>query len=73
MNTTLDENNNLLTYDEQAVTIINYDEKNSYVKDKITHLVDISQNIKDDDKNKSVLKEFILAPQRANLRFHAVG
>ena len=51
MNTTLDENNNLLTYDEQAVTIINYDEKNSYVKDKITHLVDISQNIKDDDKN----------------------
>ena len=51
MNTTLDENNNLLTYDEQAFTIINYDKTNSYIKDKITHLVDISGNIKENDKD----------------------
>ena len=30
MNTTLDKEGNLISYDEQAITIINYDEKNSY-------------------------------------------
>ena len=49
MNTTLDKNNNLLTYDEQAITIINYDKKNSYIKDKRTHLEDISKNIQEKD------------------------
>ena len=52
MNTTLDEDGNLLTYDEQAITIINYDEHNTYVKNKITHLSDNSENIKDKDKEK---------------------
>ena len=45
MNTTLDQEGNLLFYDEEAITIINYDEKNSYLKNKKTNLVDISGNI----------------------------
>ena len=52
MNTTLDAENNLVIYDEQAITIINYDEENSYTKDKVTNLIDISQKIqKSDIKN----------------------
>ena len=49
MNTTLDKEGNLISYDEQAITIINYDEKNSYTKNKITNLIDVSQNIKKRD------------------------
>ena len=49
MNTTLDKYNNLLTYDEQAYTFINYDERNTFTKNKITKLVDISENIKPED------------------------
>ena len=45
MNTTLDQEGNLITYDEQAITIINYDNVNSYIKDKKTNLIDISENI----------------------------
>ena len=46
MNTTLDKEGNLLNYTEQAITIINYDDKNSYIKNKITNLIDASENIK---------------------------
>ena len=45
MNTTLDKDGNLLTYDEQAITIINYDENNSFLKNKVTSLVDVSENV----------------------------
>jgi len=34
MNTTLDSEKNLISYDEEAITIINYDEHNSYRKKK---------------------------------------
>ena len=50
MNTTLDQEGNLLFYDEEAITIINYDGKNSYMKNKITNLVDISGNITKSEK-----------------------
>ena len=46
MNTTLDKEGNLLSYDEQAFTLINYDGNNSYTKNKITNLIDVSENIK---------------------------
>ena len=49
MKTTLDKEGNLLSYDERAFTLINYDETNSYTKDKITNLTDISKNIKKKD------------------------
>ena len=49
MNTTLDKNNNLINYDEQAYTFIRYDELNSFKKNKITKLVDDSQKIKQAD------------------------
>ena len=45
MNTTLDSKGNLIIYDEQAFTVINYDENNTYVKNKITNLKDVSENI----------------------------
>ena len=45
MKTVLDKNGNVLSYDEEAITIINYDEKNSYIKDKITNLVDTSEKV----------------------------
>ena len=45
MNTTLDSEGNLLTYDEEAITYINHDEKNSYIRNKVTNLVDNSQDI----------------------------
>jgi hypothetical protein len=37
MNTTLDEKGNLVIYEEQAISVINYDDENSYTKDKITN------------------------------------
>jgi len=49
MNTTLDQEGNLLAYDEIADTIINYDEKNSFKKNKITNLIDISEKLKEED------------------------
>ena len=45
MNTTLDKEGNLLNYNEQAITIINFDDKNSYSKNKITNLIDVSEKI----------------------------
>ena len=51
MNTTLDQEGNLLSYDEEAITIVNYDDKNSYVKNKVTKLVDISKDITKTDIN----------------------
>jgi hypothetical protein len=53
MNTTLDLKNNLLSYDELAVTNIVYDEHNSFKKIKITKLNDITnKNI-----NKKIYKK----------------
>ena len=49
MNTTLDSEKNLISYDEEAITMINYDEHNSYRKKKITNLIDASSNIKKED------------------------
>ena len=49
MNTTLDSEKNLISYDEEAITTINYDENNSYKKNKITNLIDVSKNIKEKD------------------------
>ena len=49
MNTTLDSEGNLIIYDEQAFTRINYDENNIYTKNKITNLKDVSENIKEKD------------------------
>ena len=46
MNTVLDKEGNLVSYDEQAITTINYDEKNSYKKDKTTKLIDTSSTLK---------------------------
>ena len=46
MNTTLDQEGNLLFYEEKAITTINYDDKNSYIKNKVTNLIDISEDIK---------------------------
>ena len=42
MNTTFDKEGNLLSYNESAFTLINYYEKNSYTKNKITNLIDNS-------------------------------
>ena len=49
MNTTLDSEKNLLSYDEEAITMINYDENNSYEKNKVTNLIDVSEKIKKED------------------------
>ena len=49
MNTTLDSEKNLISYDEEAITTINYDENNSYRKKKLTNLIDVSGNIKKED------------------------
>ena len=61
MNTTLDEEGNLIFYEEQAITIINYDDKNSYIKNKVTNLIDNSENIhKEDIENyKNSLKKLL--------------
>ena len=45
MKTVIDQKGNLLSYDEEAITIINYDEKNSYIKDKVTNLIDASEKV----------------------------
>ena len=45
MNTTLDSEGYLLTYDELAITEINTDDSNSFLKNKLTHLIDISDQI----------------------------
>ena len=45
MNTTTDLENNILTYEEEAIMNITSDSKNSYVKTKNTKLVDITKDI----------------------------
>ena len=52
MNITTDLNGNLLSYDEVAVTNIFYDNKNSYTKNKVSHLVDHSEKITKEDTEK---------------------
>ena len=37
MNTTLDSEKNLISYDEEALTVINYDENKSYIRNKVTN------------------------------------
>ena len=49
MNTTLDPKGNLLNYNEQAITEIDYDEANSYKKDKVTTLIDTSDTVSSKD------------------------
>ena len=51
MNTTTDLEGNLLQYDELAITNITSDENNGYIKNKLTHLIDISEEIKDFNPN----------------------
>ena len=50
MNTTTDINGTLLTYDEEAVTYITNDDKNSFYKNKITNLKDNSNELTNIDK-----------------------
>lgn len=50
MNTTTDSEGNLLKYDEVAYTIIKTDEMNSYEKNKLTNLIDITDKIKSFNK-----------------------
>ena len=45
MNTTTDLEGHLLAYDELAITNITTDENNSYLKTKLTNLIDISEKI----------------------------
>ena len=45
MNTTTDLEGHILSYDELAITNITNDEKNSYIKRKISHLIDNSKKI----------------------------
>ena len=45
MNTTTDLENNILTYDEEAIMNITLDADNSYIKTKITNLKDISNKV----------------------------
>ena len=61
MNITTDKDGNLLSYDEVAVTNIVYDEKNSFTKNKISHLVDHSEKItkEDADKYKNSLEKLL--------------
>ena len=59
MTTVLDEKKNLITYDEQAITKITYDEKNSYFKDKVTQLVDVSKNKKGNVNYKNTLDDLL--------------
>ena len=62
MNTTLDSDKNLISYDEEAITTINYDENNSYKKNKITNLIDVSQNIQEKDVENYKKSLDILSP-----------
>ena len=50
MNTTTDINGTILTYDEEAVTYITNDDKNSFYKNKITNLKDNSNELTNIDK-----------------------
>lgn len=50
MNTTMDINGSLLTYDEEAVTHITNDDENSFYKIKNTNLIDKSDELKNVDK-----------------------
>lgn len=61
MNTTTDLEGNLLQYDEIAITNITTDENNGYIKNKLTHLIDISEQIKDFNplKYKSSLEKLL--------------
>ena len=45
MNTTTDLENNILTYEEEAIMNITTDSQNSYIKTKNTKLVDITKNV----------------------------
>ena len=70
MNTTLDSEGNLLTYDEEAITYINHDEQNSYIRNKVTNLVDNSQNINKieiETYNNSLNKSPLLAKKKFDL------
>ena len=51
MNTTMDINGTLLTYDEETVTHITNDDENSFYKIKTTNLLDKSEELKNVDKN----------------------
>jgi len=51
MNTTTDLKKNILAYDELAFTNITRDEKNYYIKNKITNLVDKTESINSLDSN----------------------
>ena len=52
MNTTLDSKDNLIAYSEIAYTKINYDDNNSYKKNKVTNLIDQSEKITKNDAEK---------------------
>ena len=52
MNTTTDLKGHLLSYDELAITNITTDDKNSFIKNKMTNLVDISEKIENLDPAK---------------------
>ena len=60
-NTTTDLEGNLLQYDELAITNITNDENNGYIKNKKTHLIDITEQIKDFNplKYKSSLEKLL--------------
>ena len=72
MNTTLDLKNNLLSYDELAVTNIVYDEHNSFKKIKITKLNDITNkniNKKIYKKNLDKLLPYIKPYMKNDIQF----
>ena len=72
MNTTLDLKNNLLSYDELAVTNIVYDELNSFKKIKITKLNDITNkniNKKIYKKNLDKLLPYIKPYMKSDIQF----
>ena len=50
MNTTVDSEGHVVTYDEEAFTNITHDSNTSYIKNKITHLKDESEKIAHVDK-----------------------
>ena len=52
MNTTTDLEGNLLKYDEFALTNITTDENNYFIKKKLTHLIDISEKIPNQEPSK---------------------
>ncbi len=72
MNTTLDLKNNLLSYDELAVTNIVYDDHNSFKKIKITKLNDITNkniNKKIYKKNLDKLLPYIKPYMKSDIQF----